>query len=1103
MEAASPATEPFGEQDSQYEERWTADSQPRPTYSRSPLQQTDNERFASSSSHGRNSRPDAAPVPRSPSHPRHAAVKRDQLQHSQSCRGQQSSGPSAPSQSSSSSSRSLPRASGRGEPVTLNGHAGPPTQIMQASFGSLRACRTSASSASRDEALPRRSSELAHVVQQDGPQNWGQSPSWPSSSLRAEPRPGQKGCSWHASEAEVAHQAQAWDSYKGEKRHSGRNGASCVVASDNSALVRREKGTREGEQSPVGGGSTFTWAQRVSGASHDPHKPAKHAPNPWVVRSDEGEQGMQKERQAPTRAGTGEGEANRTVEIGTEQEEPTTRPNKETFTENDQEATEIRAASSRLAGPSAHSSSMPVSPVPVPLPGWSRGPSAAVFAPPSQGGGDGRASRRSAPKTAASAVAPSGRERGPSRDERKAQEWSVGAPQSGEMGGLPMHAANGEHDSSRASPSEKDRAQLVQQIAGGKSQPLAPAGVAAGYAGAQATRQDENRQEREKHREKEEAGPGTDGEKRENGEEDDQMRPPYPPCLLSAIMDRVRVPEGERIARTHEDATELPDLTLKLDAADFPSFVQRGLVNTHNNCYMNAVIQALVPVLLPLWPRLLSPLWARKNGNGVVSLSRASSPSLWSSLADAAQVFLDPQRPSSSLARPGDVARIFQHVVSGPSRGGMSGGLVWGQQADASEFLLFLINGLHDECKWTRGPSAGFAESSAAQNGDDGFVEVGKKNKKIKPRVVGSEEDSLVYRLFGGLLRECSVDPRTGSKLSERKEFFLFLSCSVLPHLRTLESVLETHFADRDVEPAEDKASAADDRSLAKGRGKGVSGEGRKRGPETERRPRCRLQTRIESPPPILVIVLQRFCYDRQKQRAMKVSHPVALSEQLVLRSSWCVCPCGGQRNQHVGGKRDKIRGTGCSTSYEEDVAMHEREEQSHLSLEERTYDLAGVISHKGVLMNRGHYTAASRLPAALAASVTKRKGGCREPRKVNVLAGVKGGRWAAAATLTGDEMKRETETEGERNREEVSESESEKERHQAAEEKLQETSWILSDDMSCSVRPFDAVQNMEGHYVLIFVNRRWQVSTDPARSFEQARRFQSELESGTERWEE
>ncbi|PFH33818.1 ubiquitin carboxyl-terminal hydrolase [Besnoitia besnoiti] len=878
------------------------------------------------------------------------------------------------------------------------------------------------------------------------------------------------------------HCSSVWG--KGDHRPAGSPASG--AAGELSCSASREGDSRTGSrrQGQPGGDSTNSWAQRLA-SSNAKLKPA-HAASELAGHGCDGR---------PARSLGGDAEAG---ERGA--------PGGRTQTPADREETSARrrgaAAPAEGAGNRRRGSAPPGGPGAPGSPAASAASSSACCAETHH---EGRPS--ASEKSRGSRVALAWGDTDPLVGGDKVEtESSSSSRQPGERPLHAVHAASEDvlpHVSSSSSRSEADLSKSHAGGEAGQAKPRAEQG-SEGDVGSGGREKDK--------REEKEAGAPTRDEGAESENEEGVGRSPDGHCLISAVIDRVAALKERTAQRWDEDSQPFPELSLELVATAFPSFVQRGLLNLHNNCYMNAVIQALLPVLLPLWKPLLSSLSAA--GEVETAQEGVAPLPFWRSLSRAVRVFLD-SRGSSAYAA-GDIGGIFQNIICG----GGGGGLVWGQQADASEFLLLLFNGLHDECKWMQslGKSGDLSRSCGAQDdGDDGFVEVGKNNKEIKARVVGSEEDSLLYRLFGGRLRECSVDPRTGSKLSERKEFFLFLSCTVLPHLRTLEAVLDAHFADQEVEPADGTGASGSDGGAGRGRRKGKDGEqgGLKKGT----RPKHRLQTQIEVPPPVLVIILQRFCFDRKRQRASKVSHPVGFAETLVLRPSWCVCSPENLRKTASGqlptakeaalcfsagggadcarGAQDEGKGVAADAS-EPEASEREEGHQSLLSLEQRTYDLVGVVSHKGLLMNAGHYTAASRLPSSLCTPLLERRGSapCRSAGKANVPSVWKGDNaWTAAKV--GDWPSNETKKEEahlERTRG-ANNLEAEKER------KIQEgTSWVLSDDTSCQLRSFGAVQDMEGHYVLIFVNRSWKVSADPACSFERARRFEPPSERCKER---
>merc|ERR1719187_252536 len=61
----------------------------------------------------------------------------------------------------------------------------------------------------------------------------------------------------------------------------------------------------------------------------------------------------------------------------------------------------------------------------------------------------------------------------------------------------------------------------------------------------------------------------------------------------------------------------------------------------------------------------------------------------------------------------------------------------FGAQQDAGEFLFYILNGMHEECKWkTNDISMGNSHSDYKES-DNGWAEVGKSNRKVEVRCSG------------------------------------------------------------------------------------------------------------------------------------------------------------------------------------------------------------------------------------------------------------------------------------------------------------------------------------------------------------------------------
>ncbi|PHJ19900.1 ubiquitin carboxyl-terminal hydrolase [Cystoisospora suis] len=717
-----------------------------------------------------------------------------------------------------------------------------------------------------------------------------------------------------------------------------------------------------------------------------------------------------------------------------------------------------------------------------PLPScWSRGPSAAVKQAPSGSPWKGLSSGKTSESVRSEDASSSRSGRGtriPGRDE------TTGGARAVQCEGVQSATADGMPVTDRDLHERADRGTIPVRR---ENEPVFVRQQALEEKGREAGRGvGEAKLSREDDRLRCEAGP-----EREAGEETKEQRRGEEETkgaqklfyLLNAVLDRAASMERARscttkttaVDTTKQGAIRLPLLNLQVTASAAFSFCPPGLLNTHNNCYLNAVFQALLPIWLSLCPVFVHPpccslqggegatcstegrAWDAWSGGGFTeartslgdlfldadtSLSHLNSRfPFWSALGKACRLILGDRRvipgQPDGTAPVVDVGGIFRSLLYKDHHGKEMARVAevgWGRQADASEFLLLLLSGLHEECKWQsrRGRAASElnAEGGATTLGeDDGFVDIGKNRKKVIQRVIGTEEDSLIYRLFGGRLRAVCVDPRTGSKLSDNTEFFLLLSCSVLPHLRSLEAVLDHHFADRDVEPSSvgsHSRRGSDDASRQKRGGAPKS---------TGKRPKQRVISRIDSAPPVLVILLQRFSFDRQRQQATKVSHLVDLSETLTLRSNWLVQKTA--MDSGAGDPGDQLNRENCEDG------------SSSLSDKQKTYSLTGVVCHKGFELDSGHYTAATRVISAALSNRASQHVGTVTSNQLNQ-------RFNGAHSEKGD-------------------------------------SWVVCDDSHCIRRPFSHVRAMEGHYLLFFVNRGWQVNTDPSVPFLQARKWVGE----------
>ncbi|XP_070574892.1 ubiquitin carboxyl-terminal hydrolase 10-like isoform X2 [Ptychodera flava] len=321
--------------------------------------------------------------------------------------------------------------------------------------------------------------------------------------------------------------------------------------------------------------------------------------------------------------------------------------------------------------------------------------------------------------------------------------------------------------------------------------------------------------------------------------------------FVTGPLEQPVVPEEDRMAK---------DLGEFLLNVKFPyralALQPRGLNNTGNWCYVNAILQALLSC---------PPLYNLLKCLPVTPLSRRgpSSTPMMDSLAEFVNEFQPmPPKPGGKRTaqdlRPGFpfeptyVYRLLTIVKSSMS--------TRGRQEDAEEFLGFILNGLHEEMltstkfvteskegakpdtmngpsvENSNGPADGkVAEEVEDDDNDEEWEQVGPKNKSSITRSANFLQSSI-SEIFGGQMR--SALHQHGSKESATLQPFFTLQLdiqydktwSVKDALQSLVSRETLH----DYTSAKSKSEA-----------------------ETFRR------ITLEVLPPVLVLHLKRFLYDK------------------------------------------------------------------------------------------------------------------------------------------------------------------------------------------------------------------------------------------------
>lgn len=342
-----------------------------------------------------------------------------------------------------------------------------------------------------------------------------------------------------------------------------------------------------------------------------------------------------------------------------------------------------------------------------------------------------------------------------------------------------------------------------------------------------------------------------------------------------------------------------------LGPGQIPKIRPRGLVNSGNMCFANAVLQVLVycPPFYRLFIELakylpgLPPSDSKKPVDSRLSLTTGTIEFLreFDPLSekerrrreeDGEDGFLDSFTPVS----------IYDAMRAKKRFDNMRGG----HQEDAEEFLGFYLDTLEDELlslltsvspKLNAKPLNHNEEREEAIPKESGWMEVGRRNRTVITRTAKAT-DSPITRIFGGTFRSTLRVPQ--HKDSVVVESWRALQLDIQrEQVNTIREALQCISNPQPV-------------TVTSPTKPGVSVDAQQ-------------QVLIESLPPILVLHLKRFLYDTQVGDVVKIGKPISFTPELEIDSG-LIAP-GRRQTQKV------------------------------------KYKLFGVLYHHGLSASGGHYT--------------------------------------------------------------------------------------------------------------------------------------------------
>lgn len=309
-------------------------------------------------------------------------------------------------------------------------------------------------------------------------------------------------------------------------------------------------------------------------------------------------------------------------------------------------------------------------------------------------------------------------------------------------------------------------------------------------------------------------------------------------CLLFLATQRAALTDG-RTGQVEELPEELKRFQKNLEpglcCSSRSKFVRRGMRNDANNCYVNVVIQSLLPcsALMQLlsWCAHTDP--DRPFYTGMVRLCKE----FHSRRTDATEAFNVLLMPHVK-----EIISTWQSI---------------GAQQDAGEFLFYMLSGMHEECKWALPVEASYSSTMPADNNTadpEDWAQVGKHNRRVEVRSAGGNEDSPIVRIFGGLVRS-SLRAKHAKADSVSLEPFNHLILDIsAANVDSVWSALEVYCG----------AEAVNDGRATK-----------------------RLQFKVL--PKVLIVNFKRFSYNKDTGCPQKIKKAVRYEEKLTFDKQWLV----------------------------------------------------------------------------------------------------------------------------------------------------------------------------------------------------------------------